>query len=222
MIYEDYILRMIRQFAQMLARTLRRIAAKQYSEALAEMDEAARQLLGVDLDTVMRLPHGQLTTLLALGREAAVSDRFAVLATLLQQAGVVHAAEDRFAQSREAFLKALHLVLAAWASRQGSALPDFTPAVGDLVAALKQNGLPLETNAALLGYYEQIGEFAKAEDALFEMLDGEPANADIIELGRGFYERLEQQSDTALAAGNLPRDEVAAGLAELQTRRGAR
>jgi hypothetical protein len=36
------------------------------------------------------------------------------------------------------------------------------------------------------------------------------------EWGIAFYQRLQQQSDTALASGNLPRAEVEAGLAEVR------
>jgi hypothetical protein len=35
-------------------------------------------------------------------------------------------------------------------------------------------------------------------------------------MGMAFYERLKHQSDEVLESGNLPRDEVEAGLAELQ------
>jgi hypothetical protein len=37
-------------------------------------------------------------------------------------------------------------------------------------------------------------------------------------MGVDFYARLRQRSDADLAAGNLPRDEVEAGLAEVRAR----
>jgi hypothetical protein len=81
--------------------------------------------------------------------------------------------------------------------------------------------LPLETQARLMQHYERTGEFAKAEDALFQMLEMEPENAPLLELGISFYRRLESQSDARLNDGNLPRAEVEAGLADLNARKGA-
>ncbi len=68
-------------------------------------------------------------------------------------------------------------------------------------------------------HYEQTGQFARAEDALFAMLDGDPANSEMLEFGISFYDRLGAQSDDALSAGNLPRPELAAGRAELLSRK---
>jgi len=70
-------------------------------------------------------------------------------------------------------------------------------------------------------HYERAGEFAKAEDALFVMLDAEPDNQAIVEFGIAFYERLRPQSDAALNAADLPRAEVEDGLEKLQGRRNA-
>ena len=68
-------------------------------------------------------------------------------------------------------------------------------------------------------YYEYLGEFGRAEDALFAMLEQEPANPALIDFGLAFYERLRRQTDASLEAGNLPRAEVEAGLAELGQRK---
>jgi hypothetical protein len=51
-------------------------------------------------------------------------------------------------------------------------------------------------------------------DAVF----GEPeATANLIVIGDLFYERLQQQSDAALIAGNLPRSEIETGRIDLHT-----
>ena len=70
-------------------------------------------------------------------------------------------------------------------------------------------------------HYERTGSFAKAEDAFFELLDVERGNSGVIEFGIAFYERLKNQTDDALAAGDLPRAEVEAGLGELRDRKTA-
>jgi hypothetical protein len=97
--------------------------------------------------------------------------------------------------------------------------PDFVPRVEMFAAALRDSPLPLKTQALLMQHYERSGEFAKAEDALFAMLEAEPGNAGLVEFGISFYERLQRQSHAVLAAGNLPRPEIEAGVAELRKRR---
>lgn len=70
----------------------------------------------------------------------------------------------------------------------------------------------------LVSYYERLGKFADAEDALWKALD--VAGDDPLLLHRGviFYENCRKQADARLEAGDLPRDEVDAGLDELMER----
>ena len=68
-------------------------------------------------------------------------------------------------------------------------------------------------------HYERTGQFGKAEDALFAILDSDVTGDLALNFGISFYERLLGQSDARLIEGNLPRVEVEAGLAELRDRK---
>jgi hypothetical protein len=87
------------------------------------------------------------------------------------------------------------------------------------VAALADASLPARTQAMLMYHYERCGLFAKAEDALFALLDTNTGNADGLDFGIAFYERLRGRSDSALATGNFSHSELEAGLAELLRRK---
>ena len=137
-----------------------------------------------------------------------------VLAAVLKQLALVSAAQQRLDLSRDCFLKSLHLVLGLNLCRDGTELAEYLPTVEELVEALKPYDLPPRTHAALMIFHEQRGKFSKAEDALFALLESVPGHADAIGLGVAFYERLLALSDAALDAGDLPRAEVEAGLAE--------
>jgi hypothetical protein len=65
-------------------------------------------------------------------------------------------------------------------------------------------------------HYERIGEFAKAEDCLFGLVESSPRTPGLSELGLAFYSRLRNQTDASLIAGNLPRQELESGLAEFR------
>jgi hypothetical protein len=71
----------------------------------------------------------------------------------------------------------------------------------------------------LMEHYEQTGQFGKAEDALFAILDGDVDHEVALNFGISFYERLLGKSDAQLADGNLPRNEVEASLQELRDRK---
>jgi hypothetical protein len=68
-------------------------------------------------------------------------------------------------------------------------------------------------------YYERLGDFGRAEDMLFSMIEAQPDNMALLDFGIGFYERLKRHSDDALAVGNLPRPELDASLAQIAERK---
>lgn len=89
------------------------------------------------------------------------------------------------------------------------------PKITALADKLQQiDGSP-DLSRNLLKYYQHTGEFAKAEDALHELLDtGDPQAR---EIGMQFYQTLLFRADTDLIRGNLPREEVLEGWAHLST-----
>ena len=219
MIRRDYILRMIEEFFRALARINSLKKGQQWQEASVALDEEFKRLIADGAPAAVRLSETELLArLMQEGPTQAVRDKTLMLTTLLAEAGDVAAAQDRPGQSRECYLKALHLLLDTLGRGEVSECPEFVPKVERLVTTLAAP-LPLRTHALLMQHYERTGEFAKAEDAIFALLDAEPDNEAIVEFGIAFYERLLRQSDRALNEANLPRAEVEEGLKELQRRR---
>jgi hypothetical protein len=147
-----------------------------------------------------------------------VREKTLIVTTLLREAGDVAIAQERLDDGRACYLKGLHLLLDTLARGEVFECPEFVPKVDEFLAALQSGDVPLprETQGRFMEHYERVGEFGKAEDALFAMLEGEPGNRAIVEFGIQFYERLSSYSDAVLKEGNLPRGELEAGLAELR------
>ncbi len=220
MIRRDYILRMIEECIRALARINSLKQDQRWTEASVELDGEFRKLLGADAPEVARLSESDLLArLMQDGPTHALREKTLVLTTLLQEAGDVAAAAERTEASRDCYLKALHLLLEALARGEVFECPAFVPKVERLRAALAGAPLSGRTYAMLMQHYERTGEFAKAEDALFVLLDAESDNPALVEFGIMFYQRLLALSDAVLTAANLPRAEVAGGLQELQQRR---
>jgi Family of unknown function (DUF6483) len=222
LIRSDYILRMIEEFFQMLSRIRSLKAGQRLAEASATLDEGYDRLLGVGVEEAARLSETELLARL-IQREPtqAVREKALILTALLKESGDIAVAEGREDEGRAYYIKGLHLLIGNLGQEELSERPDFIPQVDAFVLALQGEDLPLATQAMLMRHYEQSGQFAKAEDALFGLLESEPQNPRIVELGLSFYDRLMTRSDAALLAGNLPRTELEAGLSELRDRRAA-
>jgi hypothetical protein len=219
MIRRDYLLRMIEQCVQALARSLRLTKEGAFAEARAEIDGALRTLSGLDSDRLTGLSEAELMALLLRGEPTQVlREKCFLLAALLRQAGDVHAAEFRAAESRACYLKGLNLQLEILLREGPFEFPEYAPGIDVLMKSLEGEPLPLHTEAGLMQYFESIGQYAKAEDALYRMLEAEASNRAAMEFGVQFYDRLRRRTDEELALGNLPRAEVEAGLAELKSR----
>jgi uncharacterized protein DUF6483 len=216
MIRRDYILRMLQEFLELLSRLRSLKRDQRWSEATGLVEEEVRRLLGTDPRSVLTLSETELLAKLIQGEPSqAVREKMWLVTTLLKEAGEAAAGEGRIEDSRAFFLKGLHLLLETLTENDDADFPDFVPRVELFVSALESAPLPLETQARLMQHYERSGQYAKAEDQLFTMLEAAPVYPGLKELGIGFYKRLQGKSDRELSDGGLPREEVEAGLAEL-------
>jgi hypothetical protein len=222
MIRRDYILQMIEEFFQALSRIKSLKKTHEWQAAAENIDQEFQRLIGMSGQDASHLSETELLARVVRGEATlAVREKTLILTTLLKEAGDVWSEQGRQAEGRTGYLKGLHLLLDVLARGEVFECPEFVPKVEEFVMVLRDSQLPLETHARLMQHYERTGEFAKAEDALFVMLDAEPENGPLLELGVSFYRRLNTQSDIQLADGNLPRAEVEAGLADLIARKDA-
>lgn len=215
MFREDYILRIVRQATQILARILGLRQTHQYPEALALIDEMFAEFFGLRSVIVNHLSERDLIAMAAVGQEVDTG-RLLILAELLKAEGDIHADQGSTAESYSRYLKSLNLFLEIARLAKTTELPEEFSKIESIADQLKTTGLPVETQAALLSYYEATGKFARAEDVLFQLIESRPRPEEVIEQGIAFYERLQGKTDTELAAGNLPRDEVEQSLRELR------
>ncbi len=219
MLRRDYILRMIEEFMQVLSRINSLKKAENWQNASVAVDDAFQKLIGADACKVARLSETELLAKIVHGAPTqAVRDKTLMVTTLLAEAGEIAAAGSRIEDGNVCYLKALNLLLDVLGSEDVFECPEFVPKVELFVSRLRDCELPPRTQVRLMQYYERSGEFGKAEDALFAMLQADQTNSGLIEFGLSFYRRLAAKSDSGLAEGNLPRSEMEAGLAELESR----
>jgi len=67
-------------------------------------------------------------------------------------------------------------------------------------------------------HYEQSGQFGRAENELFTIVEAQPTGQSLLEFGESFYHRILNHSDATLDAGNLSRAEAEVGLADFRSK----
>jgi len=164
MIRRDFILRMIEEFAQALAR----VNSFKRDGAGAKR---RRPLTPSSNDSLARAPkpshvsRNRMFAVCCRTTHTRAADKTLILTALLNEAGDVAAAQGRTEESRVCYLKALHLCSMSWRAARYSNLR-VCPEVEMLESALEGSQLSCRPCAADAAP-ERTGEFAKAEDELF-------------------------------------------------------
>jgi len=215
MINKDYILRLIEQFAKVLAKILKLIMNQQHPEALKTIDQTFQHLFGFNSKFINSISDDDLIEMMKSG-EALDADKCIMIALLLKAEGDVYDAQSNLDESYDRYLRSLLLLLEAFSADSDANLSTHYSEIGTIINKLQDEELPDEIKSKLLRYYEKVGQYSKAEDLLFELIETNSFDQDILEEGIHFYERLIVKSDSELIAGNLPRDEVHEGLSGLE------
>jgi tetratricopeptide (TPR) repeat protein len=216
MIRRDYIMRIVQEMAQVLARVIALKNRQEYDQAMREIGAALRQLQDAPSGTT---GEPSLDDWIALCHQhgPAASGLMTAIAQLLAEQGEMLARQGREKAAHRADTLALGLTLDTLLSGETFVSAELLDRI-DRLTELTWNSL---TDGGvwkrLIGYYEARGRYAQAEDALFAWratgdLASEPA-------GLAFFARLSALPDDELTRGNLPRAEVEEGRREFEKKR---
>ncbi|MBL6766113.1 MAG: hypothetical protein ISQ14_14250 [Verrucomicrobiae bacterium] len=219
MIRQDYILRLIEKFGQILNQIVTHTRAQNLDEAKELIARTTEELVGLSVDSVAALSESKLVSLLIAGlphHEA--RQRSFMLVTLLNEAADNAGRLGDAAGERVLKLKALNLLLAIGQFAEEDVAPQYAPKVDGLLSELGEAPLPPRTLVGLVQHYELYGMLAKAEDRLFDLIEAVDDRRPALELANGFFRRQLAKDDEELARGELPRAEVEEGLMEVEKR----
>ncbi len=213
--------RLIEQLAKTLGAVLTLKKARRFDEAELAITEAARNLVGLDIDTLLALPIDQIVTLFSPGGSLDTG-KCLVVAELLYEEGEV---KDLQGDERTAYrsrIRSLGLLLEVSGREDLARIPDaegYLRKIEALARALATFAPAPDIQRKLIQHHERRGNFADAEDTLFELI--EAGHEEIVVPGIELYERLLVKSDEELERGKLPRSEVEEGLSQLRARASA-
>jgi hypothetical protein len=223
MVERDYILRLIKQMTEVLAIVFKLERGGDPQEALRVVDQTYQQLLGLDAATISSLPPDALLALIrssGVGYQGdrAIAERLTVLANLLQAEGDIYDSLKQQDNGATRRLKALDIQLAILTGEDPTS-ERAANSVAMLLERLDEYELPPRTKQLLWQHFEQMGDFARAENWMYEALEDEHAPPGIVDDAIDFYQRLLAHDDADLILGNLPRAEIESGLEQLETGR---
>ncbi len=213
MIRYDYLVRLVRECAQALARALFLKERGEYDRALTEIERALAILRE---ETAGSTKVFTIEELLSVCREGPgqTSEKLMTLADLLREQGELQELTGKAELASQSRVLALGLYLEVIA--EGLVSVALLDKLEPLIARTKGAPRPAAVLRRLLAYLETRRLFAHAEDVVFEWLAS--GDREAVRAGERFYERLSARSDTELAEGGLPRNEVQEGIEQFLKR----
>jgi tetratricopeptide (TPR) repeat protein len=213
MLKRDYILNIIEQFGRALANIIGLINLADYRLAQETLQQTADNYLGLRVDQLENESALDLLARVRTGRPETDISNWVILTELLCVRGDLYHATGQERVAVETYLKALDA--ATEVGRKAEIFPYFQAPINQLQERLTNYVLPLPIAQKLFTGYELSGEYAAAEDLLFDLIDTTSNDPAIIEMGLAFYDRLWQISDYRLLQGGLSREEVEESMGEL-------
>ncbi len=214
MIHRDYIMRLIEQMVAVLARVLFNKQIHNYDQALHDIDKALQSMFGWGSDFTTTLTATDLLAHLE-NVEGQYWEKCLVAAELINEEAQVFALKNGHSPMiTDLYYKAFLFYFKAVQNAQDYDVNSFLHKLDYLANTLTQDDLPDTMKQELCDYYEWCGNYARAEDIYYELLELDRDAA--IPLLTAFYTRLLAKSDEQLQAGNLPRNEVQDGMNEIK------
>lgn len=217
MLRHDTVLRLIQQLARAVARILGRVERMDPDCDPTELDRSLEDLTGVSLSLLRTLPVDQLSEALLSGSASDAVRTLGAAEALYLDARIAERTCRTESEAVRSRFKALALYAEAL-PKLGDVVDASTRGRADeLLEAVAEWQMPAEVGVRVLTWLEVEGAYARAEDLLYELVD-QGSGRIVVDHGLEFYGRLLSFPDAQLEAGGLPRDEVVAGLRELEDR----
>lgn len=205
---------MIETLSAALQKILLMKQTNNYDGASAELNVTAKKLIGLELEHIRTFTDDRIIELTLLEKDTAAVKLYVTGLLLKEDASIAYAGGSTD-KSTDLYLKSASLLLEAYLQDNRPVYSDHAFLIEESANKLNGFNLPEVISQKLLVYYERTGQFGKAEDTLFELIEAYPAH---INEGILFYERLLKKNDDELIKGNLPRKEVTESISLLKNK----
>lgn len=206
----------MRQIQRVVAALMKIILNKDKNseeEVNIEINKLTLESMGLDINKVEELDTFEILNI--LGKNALTfEENSQVIAELLNVKGDIYSKRDDINNAYNCYLKCLEIYLYLSSEGIDDFIIDSSDRVEELENRLNQFVLPVETEISLFKHRFRKGQYSKAEDILFDLLQIDKSNR-IIELGLNFYKELLSKDDEQLTRGYFSKKEIYQGIDEL-------
>jgi len=214
MLQRDYLMKMTQMLATVLTKVLFNKENKNYIEAEKEIESAAKTLVGLDLNLIKIL---NVEDVLKLMKTSDVyAGRCLISAELLKEYGDILGEKERINESMDIYIKSLWLYLETILTKELPEPEVYYDRINFLIKNLTSPETDTDLKLKIFEYYEFSGQYSKAEDVLFELIDSDTEGIKAKALK--FYERLQKKTDEELVKGNFSHGEVEESIEEINSR----
>ncbi|MEO3944598.1 DUF6483 family protein [Gorillibacterium sp. CAU 1737] len=212
MFRRDYMMRMIQEMTELMATISGLKKQHKQEQAFTAVDELLGRFFRLNGKLLNALSEKDILAMFSTGGFLE-AEKVLILARVLKEEGSLYESLEEPEECYRRYVKGLSLALEA--SRQENPPTELAQeVVRELHEAIRSYELPIELQDGLLDHYIRSGEYAKAEDCLYELAEagGPFAYAENrTEAGERFYGHLLERSEEELERGGLPLGEVLEG-----------
>ena len=195
MIQQDYIMRMIEQLVLVLAKLLFNKEAKNYNDALNDIDIASKTIVGLDFKLLEELSAKDIKSLLALKKDdSTVNIKLIIIAKLIKEkTEILKLTSPDNPKIIPNYQKAISLYLEGILNNKNTEidLSRFYQDIEEIENILKDE-INTEIRFNLFKFYDHSGNTAKAGKELIKLK--EMNYPDIEKVGINFFKKLEKLS----------------------------
>lgn len=212
---KDYFMKMIKEFTTAIGRIMGLKADNKIEASQEVLIETLKYFTDLSIEVIEALPYEILIHKVSGSRQIN-TEKYLMLGELLTQQADIYEAKGEKPRARNLYLKSLNILMNILFNDDNSVSEQNQNKVKELIEKIGWFNVPNESKLLLVRYYELTKNYAKAEDMLYNLIETNEANKDILAKGIAFYERLTNKDQAELEQGNLPIDEVLEGLANLK------
>lgn len=215
MIKNDLLATKMKQLSEVITKVLTLNEDNNLGESHLVINEAYRQLIGLNSELVEKLPYEDIINLIS-AYESAEIVKLIILAELLKLSSDLNYIEGKTDIGLNNAYKSLNVYIKAVLMDDETTIGLCKKNIDKIIERVSEYQIPLEGMIGIFKYYEIVDRFDKAEDILYEILEVSDNPTEMAQEGINFYNRLLDKNEEELEQGNLPLDEVNDGIERIK------
>ncbi|WP_026884813.1 DUF6483 family protein [Clostridium akagii] len=212
MIKDDYSAKVSDQFNSLI-KEIRNIN-NLHTEKLSLINTSLKKFIGISSIMINSMSESDVLNLMK--RNGSFDANYCIIAAaLLYEEAIIFDKKDEYLKAYSKYSKAFYLILKIKSLNLECEIVGYQDIMKNVSSALENFHLPFNIRKDLITYHELSGEYSKAEDNIYDLLENPDTHSFAKEKLKEFYNNLLLKDDLTLEKGNLPRGEILEALEKI-------